>query len=135
RDWSSDVCSSDLSSWLFSVSSFAKVISSCSSEALSKTGAKRLHGPHHSAQASTIVMPSPMVVSSKFSLVTSTVAITISSKFQIFCASCTDSTVPKVEVFTQQTLARYPRRVYGKTCKDQGIDSTSMKHGNQNIHR
>src|SRR5699024_2553937 len=135
RDWSSDVCKAPASSWLFSVSSFAKVISSCSSEALSKTGAKRLHGPHHSAQASTIVMPSPMVVSSKFSLVTSTVAITISSKFQIFCASCTDSTVPKVEVFPQQTLARYPRGVYGKLWKDQLNHSRRMNHGNQKLHR
>src|SRR5699024_9751652 len=95
---------------MFSVSSLAQVLSSCASEACSKTGAKRLHGPHHSAHASTMVMPSPIVVSSKFSLVTSTVAIFL-LKLRNF-PLCSYSTVPKGERFRHQALARYPMGVY-----------------------
>src|ERR671911_1870031 len=57
-----------------SVSTFANVTSECSSDAFSKTGANRLHGPHHSAQKSIRTMPSA-TVSSWFSRVMVSVAI------------------------------------------------------------
>src|SRR3954451_17726192 len=48
-----------------SVSTLAKTTSGCASLAASKTGAKRLHGPHQSAQKSTSTMSLAVTVSSK----------------------------------------------------------------------
>ena len=45
-----------------SVLTFAKVMSGLASAAFSKTGAKRMQGPHQEAQKSTRVMPSPRTV-------------------------------------------------------------------------
>src|SRR5690606_19150890 len=60
RDWSSDVCSSDLipyceaKSWFASTSTFPTTAFPSNSELISSiTGPNILHGPHHSAQKST----------------------------------------------------------------------------------
>ena len=58
-----------------SVSTFANVISSCSPEAFSYTGANCLHGPHQSAQKSTSTIGFSVMVCSKDSVVTSTVGM------------------------------------------------------------
>src|SRR5689334_6813968 len=67
--WSASSCCA-------SVSTLANVMSGCFSEARSKTGANRTHGPHHDAQKSTRTMPSPTVCS-KFSDVNATVVIAV----------------------------------------------------------
>ncbi len=64
--WADSACSA-------SVSTLAKVMSVCCSEAASKTGAKERHGPHHSAQKSTSRMPSDEIACSKRSAVSVTV--------------------------------------------------------------
>jgi hypothetical protein len=52
-----------------SVSTLPNVMSGFSAAACSNTGANILHGPHHSAQKSTNVIPSDVTVVSKFSMV------------------------------------------------------------------
>src|ERR1035437_4295185 len=65
------------SNWV-SVSTFANTVSGCCSEAASYTGAKALQGPHHDAQKSTNTVSFARSTSSKFSFVSSIVAISFS---------------------------------------------------------
>ena len=58
-----------------SVFTFAKTMSSWASDAFSKMGAKPRHGPHHGAQKSITTMGLSVTTCSKFSLVSSTVAM------------------------------------------------------------
>src|SRR6185437_3862336 len=58
-----------------SVSTLPKVMSGCCSLAASKTGANIRHGPHQDAHQSTRVIPGPVTVSAKESLVSATVLI------------------------------------------------------------
>src|SRR5688500_15622157 len=64
-----------------SVSTLPKMMSSCCSEACSKTGANIRHGPHHDAQKSISTVPLPPATSSKFCSVSSTVATATSSSY------------------------------------------------------
>src|SRR5665213_2724159 len=65
------------SNWV-SVSTFANTTSECRSELASYTGAKALQGPHHDAQKSTNMVSFARSTSSKFSFVSSIVAIRFS---------------------------------------------------------
>src|SRR5262245_698678 len=58
-----------------SVSTLAKTASGCCSEARSKMGANIRHGPHQDAQKSTRARSAPAITVSKFSAVSSTVAM------------------------------------------------------------
>src|SRR5262249_2753519 len=62
-----------------SVSTLAKTASGCCSEARSKTGANIRHGPHQDAQKSPRARSASAITVSKFSAVSSTVAIVSSS--------------------------------------------------------
>src|SRR5580692_12391593 len=63
------------SSGCASVSTLPNTASACSSDAFSKTGPNIRHGGHQVAQKSTRTSPPPLTVDSKFSAVSSTVAI------------------------------------------------------------
>ena len=58
-----------------SVLTFANTTPSCFSEAFSYVGANWRQGPHQGAQKSTTTMSLPVTTDSKFSLVSSTVAM------------------------------------------------------------
>src|SRR5262249_50746886 len=62
-----------------SVSTLPNTASGCCSETRSKIGANIRHGPHHDAQKSTRARSAPPITLSKFSAVSSTVAIVSSS--------------------------------------------------------
>src|SRR3990172_10096201 len=64
----------DASSGWASVSTLPKTRSGCASDAASKVGPNIRHGPHHAAQKSTSTVSLPVIVDSKLSLVSSTVA-------------------------------------------------------------
>ena len=63
-----------------SVSTFPKTMSSCLSDAVSKTGAKARQGPHQPAQKSTRTMPPSEIVCSKLSSVIVVVAMVAGSQ-------------------------------------------------------
>ena len=68
------------SSGCASVSTLPNTASGCRSDTFSKTGPNIRHGPHHSAQKSTSTRAPSVTVSLKFSAVSSTVAISASSR-------------------------------------------------------
>src|SRR3954470_16695021 len=101
-----------------SVSTFAKQTSLCFSLAASNVGAKRLHGPHHSAQKSTITIPFFSTSSLKLSLVACTVpmASILPRAFTRHTCDASDS-----------TAFRDPRQ-HGLVCNDvQTFDARDLQ--------